>query len=217
MIDNFYILSFLWGMVMSFAFTMPPGIINLSVLDTTVHRGLKYGIYLSLAACIVEFCQAFIATKFSSWFYDNPTINVILKSTMIPIFLILGISYLFKAIKARKALLKNESIETPKKQIGSFRKGILVGILNPMAIPFFIFLAEYTHENKLLKAEISSILIYVLGTTVGTFLAFLLYALLSKVISSKLTAIRFYVDLIIGVVFIILSLHQLGKALSLFN
>ena len=209
MIENFYVLSFLWGLWWSYVFSLPPGIINLSVLDTTAHKGLKYGIILALAACIVEFVQSFVGTKFSNWFYTNEYISIIIKISIIPIFILLSINYYRKAYKTYKNQKLGVDVDAKGRRIGSFGKGLLVGVLNPIAIPFFILLAAKTREEGLLKDSWYSILIYVGGTTIGTFLAFLTYGLLSKVIAKKLRQFRFWMDIIIASIFVILSIQQL--------
>lgn len=209
MIENFYLLSFLWGLWWSYVFSLPPGIINLSVLDTTAHKGLKYGVILALAACIVEFVQSFIGTKFSAWFLANENIKVYIKIAIIPIFIIMSISYYRKAYKVYRDKKLNIDRDNNGKRIGSFGKGLLVGVLNPIAIPFFIFLAAKTESEGLLKDTWPSIFIYVSGTTIGTFLAFFTYGVLSKVIASKLRQFRFWTDIIIASIFVVLSLQQL--------
>ncbi len=208
MIENFYILSFLWGVSWSFLFSLPPGIINLSVLDATVHKSLKSGIILATAACIIEFIQSFIGTKFSSWFLANPTVGLVIKIAIIPVFFVLSIKYLIKSYKAFKRKKEGAEEEVTKKRIGSFGKGLLVGILNPIAIPFFLVLAAKTSEEGLLKDSWTSILIYVAGTTVGTFLAFLVYGILSKFIAKKLQLIKLWLDLVIGIIFLGLAIQQ---------
>jgi threonine/homoserine/homoserine lactone efflux protein len=208
MMENFYILSFLWGVGWSFIFSLPPGIINLSVLDATVHKSLKSGIILASAACIVEFVQAFIGTKFSAWFLENPTVSLIIKIAIIPVFLVLSIKYLVKCYKAFKKRKEGFVDDFTHKRAGSFGKGLLVGVLNPIAIPFFLILAAKTSEQGLLKDTWASIFVYVSGTTVGTFCAFLVYGILSKFIAKKLQAIKLWLDLVIGVIFAILAIQQ---------
>jgi threonine/homoserine/homoserine lactone efflux protein len=209
MTENFFLLSFLWGLGWSYVFSLPPGIINLSVLDTTVHKGLKYGIILALAACIVEFAQAFIGTKFSAFFLANENIKVYIKIAIIPVFVIMSINYYRKAYRTYRDRKMNIDRDNKGRRVGSFGKGLLVGVLNPIAIPFFIFLAAKTEEEGLLKDTWPSIFTYVSGTTVGTFLAFTTYGILSKVIASKLRQFRFWTDVIIASVFVVLSIQQL--------
>ena len=209
MIESFYLMSFLWGVWWSYVFSLPPGIINLSVLDTTAHKGFRYGVILALAACMVEFAQSFIGTKFSTWFFENPQINIIIKIAIIPIFILLSFNYYRKAYKAYKDKKLNIDRDARGRRIGSFGKGILVGMLNPIAIPFFIVLAAKTKEEGLLQDSWNSILIYVAGTTLGTFLAFSTYAVLSRVIAKKLREFRFWTDIIIASIFVILSIQQL--------
>jgi threonine/homoserine/homoserine lactone efflux protein len=204
---DFYLMSFFWGVWWSFVFSLPPGIINLSVLDATVHKHLKSGIVLAAAACIVEFAQSFIGAKFSAWFAENEMVSLVIKIAIIPVFAILSVKHLIKFYTA----FKNQKAGLPpvtKKRAGSFGKGLLVGILNPIAIPFFLVLAAKTAEEGLLKNSWSSILVYVCGTTLGTFIAFLVYAILSRFIAKKLQMIKLWLDLVIGVIFVVLSVQQ---------
>lgn len=209
MISNFYVLSFFWGLWWSFVFSLPPGIINLSVLDATVRKSLKSGVILAAAACIIEFVQSFIGAKFSSWFFENPTISLIIKIAIIPIFAVLSIRYLIKSYQAFKRKKAGIEEQLPKRRIGSFGKGLMVGILNPIAIPFFLVLAAKSAEEGLLRNTWPSIFIYVAGTTIGTFLAFLAYGILSRFIAKKLSTITLWLDLFIGIIFAILSVQQL--------
>jgi len=206
---EFYLLSFLWGVWWSFVFSLPPGIINLSVLDTTVNKSLKYGLILAAAACLVEFLQSFIGTKFSSWFFDNPTINIIIKIAIIPIFMILSINYYVKAYKSYRDKKLKVDRDSKGKRIGSFGKGLLVGLLNPIAIPFFIVLAAKSQDAGLLKDTWGSLFVYVAGTTIGTFIAFSAYGILSRIIAKRLKAFRFWMDIIIASIFTILAVEQL--------
>lgn len=208
MMDNLHIMSFLWGAWWSFVFSLPPGMINLSVLDATVNRHLKSGIILAAAACIIEFLQSFVGTKFSTWFFENPLVGQIIKIAIIPIFAILAIRYFIKARKAWKRKKAGEGPVVTKKRIGSFGRGLVVGLLNPIAIPFFIVLAAKTEEQGLLQNDWYSIIIYVLGTTVGTFLAFMVYGILSRFIAKKLQAIKLWLDIIIGSIFAFLAIEQ---------
>lgn len=208
MTAHFYLLSFLWGMWWSFVFSLPPGIINLSVLDATVHKHLKSGIILAAAACIIEFAQSFIGAKFSAWFAENAIISLVIKIAIIPVFLILSIKYLIKSYKAFKHKKSGNPDELPQKRAGSFGKGLLVGILNPIAIPFFLVLAAKTADEGLLVNTWPSIMVYVAGTTIGTFLAFLVYGVLSRFIAKKLQMIKLWLDLVIGIIFAGLSIQQ---------
>lgn len=209
MMENFYVLSFLWGLWWSYVFTLPPGIINLSVLDATVHKSLKSGLILALGACLIEFIQSFIGTKFSAWFFANPLVSLIIKTAIIPVFMVLSIRYIVKGVKAYKKKKAGIPEEVTKKRIGSFGRGLIVGLLNPIAIPFFIVLAAKTAEEGLLRDTWPSVFVYVGGTSLGTFLAFSTYGILSKFIAKKLQTIKIWLDFIIGGIFAVLSIQQL--------
>lgn len=203
---NQYISEFLIGFGISYLFSLPPGMISLNVLQTTVHKGLLSAFWLAFAAVIVESIQAFVGVKFSAWINQHENLKLGLEVFVIPVFLVFGIGNMvigFKTIRNKK----NASLQ-PKKTIGSFWKGLIVSALNPVAIPFWVVWATGISNKKLLIMETSHILIFVLGTTLGTLACLMTYAVLSAVIAKRIHAIKIWMNIIIGALFIALAIVQ---------
>ena len=204
---NDYIREFLIGFGISFIFSLPPGMISLNVMQTTTQQGIKSAFWLALAAVLVEAAQAFIGVQFSGWINTRPSIQTGLELFVIPVFIVMGIMNIVAGLKSRKHNQKDD--HQPRKTIGSFWKGLLVSALNPVAIPFWVVWASGMSSKNLLIFETSHILVFVLATTLGTFACLMLYALFSAFVVRKFKAIKQWMNLLIGILFIGLALFQL--------
>jgi threonine/homoserine/homoserine lactone efflux protein len=204
---NDYIREFLIGFGISFIFSLPPGMISLNVMQTTTQQGIKGAFWLALAAVLVEAVQAFIGVQFSGWINTRPSIQTGLELFVIPVFIVMGIMNILAGLKSRKHNQKDD--HQPRKIIGSFWKGLLVSALNPVAIPFWVVWASGMSSKNLLIFETSHILVFVLATTLGTFACLMLYALFSAFVVRKFKAIKQWMNLLIGILFIGLALFQL--------
>jgi threonine/homoserine/homoserine lactone efflux protein len=204
---NDYIREFLIGFGISFIFSLPPGMISLNVMQTTTQQGIKGAFWLALAAVLVEAVQAFIGVQFSGWINTRPSIQNGLELFVIPVFIVMGIMNIVAGLKSRKHNQKDD--HQPRKTIGSFWKGLLVSALNPVAIPFWVVWASGMSSKNLLIFETSHILVFVLATTLGTFACLMLYALFSAFVVRKFKAIKQWMNLLIGILFIGLALFQL--------
>jgi threonine/homoserine/homoserine lactone efflux protein len=203
---NQYISEFLIGFVVSYLFSLPPGMISLNVLQTTIQKGLLSAFWLALAAVLIESVQAFVGVKFSEWINQHENLKLGLEMFVIPVFLALGIGNVVIGIKTIRN--KDKASLQPKKTIGSFWKGLIVSALNPVAIPFWVVWATGISEKNLLVMETSHILVFVFGTTLGTLACLMTYAVLSAVIAKRIHAVKIWMNIIIGVLFIGLAIAQ---------
>jgi len=203
---NQYISEFLIGFGVSYLFSLPPGMISLNVLQTTIQKGLLSAFWLALAAVIIESVQAFVGVKFSEWINQHENLKLGLEVFVIPVFLALGIGNVVIGIKTIKN--KDKASLQPKKTIGSFCKGLIVSALNPVAIPFWVVWASGISEKNLLVMKTSHILVFVFGTTLGTLGCLMTYAVLSAVIAKRIHAVKVWMNIIIGILFIGLAIAQ---------
>lgn len=203
---NQYISEFLIGFGVSYLFSLPPGMISLNVLQTTIQKGLLSAFWLALAAVLIESVQAFVGVKFSEWINQHENLKLGLEMFVIPVFLALGIGNVVIGVKTIRN--KDKASLQPKKTIGSFWKGLIVSALNPVAIPFWVVWATGISEKNLLVMETSHILVFVFGTTLGTLACLMTYAVLSAVIAKRIHAVKIWMNIIIGVLFIGLAIAQ---------
>ena len=94
-----------------------------------------------------------------------------------------------------------------------FRRGIILSILNPMAIPFWIGITAYLKAQGWVDLSTQSLLhSYVFGTSVGVMILLVLFTFLAKRLAGYVKDNR-YVKLVPGFTLLILGLYAFGKYL----
>ncbi len=150
---------------------LPPGLVNMSVAKTCVHRGMRNGVYVAIGASLVVMIQAFFAILLARYIFSNEAVRNMLFRTGIVIFGILAI-YFF--IKAKKNKVKE--VDIPK-QSGSrsFWKGVFVATINVLPLPYFCAISAALHVTSKDQAGLLEVSLFVLAAAVGTFTSLYIY------------------------------------------
>jgi len=197
-----FLTHFFWGWLCSFLGTIPFGTINVSIAEASIRRGVRAGIAMGVGASFVEFFQSYIALSFFNILTANPGMERAIIVTCIPIFLIIGVYYLFK---------KNTAPPRPSNKamhvIGA-AKGFMLSALNLIAIPYYVFLGGYLHSANIIRLEPEFIASFAVGVVGGSFLVFLLYAKLGQYIRDKSDKLSHYASKIVGMIFIAIAISQ---------
>lgn len=199
-------IHFLLGMLASFIGTLPFGTINLSVVSTTVTHGFRAAIVVSVAVALVEILQSFIAFHFSVWIVENITHNLYLKLAVLFLFLAIGLYFLM-----RKAT--DGSASPNRFRLPNFLKGITLGLLNPQALPFWVFVIAYFQSTRLIALDGMDddpllLMSFLVGVSLGKLAALTLYAVLSVRMMKKIGAMGLWMNKILGALFLLLALVQ---------
>lgn len=199
------IVSFAVGAVASFLASLPPGIISLTVVDTTVHKHIKHGVLVALGAAFIEFFQCFVAVYFTSWFISNPYIEKAIDILTMPVLLFLGIYFIVKAMPGNRA-----KKSAPRRGgHNSLFKGMLVSSLNMIAIPFWIFWSSKFFAKEWIEHTWLGVGIFALGVSIGTFLALNVYGALTLKFHVTLRSINLWVSRVIGVLLLGLAIYDI--------
>lgn len=198
-------LAFTVGWIASFLGTLPFGPINLSVVDTTINRSFRAALWMALAAAIVEIVQSFIALHCSMFINDYLQNSPIVKVAALILFLGLGLAFFFKKASQNKPEQENT-------KGNSFIKGFFIALVNPQAIPFWIFVLAYLDTAQMIHLDshlgFQVVIGFLLGVSIGKFCALLLFGLLSRFISNKTTTLNLWMNKIIGSILILIALIQ---------
>jgi len=155
--------TFFVAFFVSFIGSIPPGTINVSVMQLAMLKRKRAAIFLAFAASTVEFLYAGVTVLFHSFLTDNETISFYFKLITSATLLILGMWNLFKTGKSI-----NVNVESEKGRNG-FMKGLLLGILNPMTIPFWLAITTYLENDCFIEIKNQGFWMYLLGLSLGTF------------------------------------------------
>ncbi len=196
---------FLIGMVVSFIGSIPLGSVNLSVLQTTLDRGIKAGLIFALGATIVELAYSYIAIKFSAYLLANRDVELYIQLVAIPAFVTLSL-YSFNK-KSRPA--DKPKVAGNKKS--NFFKGVLIGLVNPLQIPFWVAYGTYMLSNNWIKNDSALLNFFVLGIICGTSLLLTLVVLGGNKLDKQFNLTRYNMDKAIGILFMGLAVFQTVK------
>jgi len=169
---------FIVGFVFSFLGSIPPGTLNLMVLQMGLEHRIKAALRFALAVAIVEYPYAWIAVEFEQLITSSPVVMQNLQLWGAIIMTVIGIVSLWT--------VRKPSAISVKLQESGFRRGIILSILNPQAIPFWIALTAYLKYQGWIDISTGWRLhSYVLGTSVGAFMLLSLLIFLAHRVASS--------------------------------
>ncbi|MFT7031815.1 MAG: threonine/homoserine/homoserine lactone efflux protein [Cyclobacteriaceae bacterium] len=154
---------FFVGLFFSFIGSIPPGTINITTMQYAMSNKKAAAISFAAAAALTEYFYAGIAVKFQMYLTENTSFSSNFQLVPGTVLIILGILNLVK-----------QKFPDPKPELGekrnAFKKGVLVSLANPMAIPFWLAVTVYLQGMNWVDLSGYNYLIYVAGISTGTFL-----------------------------------------------
>lgn len=168
--------AFSIAFVFSFIGTIPPGTLNLTIIQMGLAHRAQQAWRFAIAASVVEYFYAWLAVEFETLITSSPNVVENFQLITAIVMLTLGTLSLLSSRRPSKAVQKfNES---------GFRKGVILGILNPMALPFWVAMTAYIKSQRWViidsKTELHA---YLLGVSIGGLaLMMLLFFLARKVV-----------------------------------
>jgi threonine/homoserine/homoserine lactone efflux protein len=199
---------FFISFIVSYLGSIPPGTINISAMQMTILGYKRAALFFALAASLTEFAYAGITVKFQIFLSESPFITDHFQIITAIAMLGLGILNLTSKTKSSKFERKDSF-----KGRNGFKSGVLLGLLNPLTIPFWLAVTAYLQSNEWISLTGSYFWIYLTGISTGTFALLLTI----NVIGKKFTSIadnQFIVYKVPGVAFICLGLYNLIGWLS---
>lgn len=170
------ILTFFIAFFFSFIGTIPPGTLNLTIIQMGLAHRVRQAWRFSLAASIVEYFYAWVAVEFESLITSSPAVTDNFELITALVMLALGAISLFTA--------KNPSRIVKRFNETGFRKGFILGVLNPMALPFWVAMTAYIRSQRWVTLDTKMELhAYLLGVSLGGFaLMMVVFFLARKVV-----------------------------------
>lgn len=189
---------FVIGAVASFIGSIPPGTLNILVLQLGLENRLKAALRFALAVAIVEYPYAWAAVVFESWITDAPGMQYYFKLLAASVMIILGVFGLWTARKP--------SVATVRVRDSGFVRGLVLSLLNPQAIPWWIAVTAYLKAEHWIEIDTTLRLhAFVLGTAVGALALLALVAVAAQRVSHLIQHSRL-ITIIPNVVLLVLGL-----------
>ncbi|SMC89861.1 hypothetical protein SAMN04488101_10536 [Pedobacter nyackensis] len=195
-------LTLFLGIVINMLGYIPPGNINLSVVQITITRGIRQALYFIGAFSFVEVLFTFGVMRFVRWLSSEINLENSIDIVMIVMFGVLGLI----TWKSRKEMPKEDY---SKKD--SIKYGLLLGVVNPMQIPYWLFVGTYLIEHEWIDIGYLSLSIFSIGSGIGAGLALYGFARFAKYIQEKFTLSSYIVSKSIALLFFALSAYHICK------
>lgn len=195
--------AFFVGVLFSFLGSIPPGTLNLSVLQLGLEGKVKTAFRFTLAVALVEYPYTWLAIEFEGWITSRPWVVANFQLITAIVMTVIGIGNIFTAAKPNPAVQKFQD--------SGFRRGIILSILNPLALPFWIGITAYLKAQGWL--DIATPLrqhSYILGTSVGVLVLLVLFIKLAKKLSVYAQQDR-WIKLVPGITILALGLFAFAK------
>jgi threonine/homoserine/homoserine lactone efflux protein len=206
MID--FIIVFFLIFIISFAGSIHLGTVNLAVIETTLSKNLKAGLWLSAGGSVPEIFYAIIAILGQTYLQKNAQITLFFNWLVVPVFLIIGFMYFFQN-------QKETTINAVLVSDGNFKKGFWLAMTNPQLLPFWLVVATYL-SSRFAIGDFSIRIAFVLGAALGAFAILGLFAFITQKLQSKISPFltKYPLNKIVGLLFIIMALIQLVKMIG---
>lgn len=196
------LLTLFLGLILNAIGYIPPGNINLTVVQITVNRGIKQALNFIFAFASVELLFTFGVMRFVRWLDSEIDFGGIIDGAMIVVFLVLGII----TWRSRKQMPKTDYSDKD-----SIRLGMLLGVLNPMQIPYWLFVGTYLISHDWIDTGYLSLTMFSIGSAIGAALALYGFARFSAYIKDKFTLNNYTLNRAIAILFFSLSGYHIIK------
>lgn len=194
-----YLQVFLIGLVFSFLGSIPPGTMNLCVLQLGLERKVAVALRFALAVAIIEYPYTWIGVQFQYWITSSPAIIENFQLITAIVMTAMGLLNIWSAQKPTDFSTRFNA--------SGFRRGLVLSILNPMAIPFWIGVTAYLKAQGWIDLGTTGLLhSYVLGTAIGSFLLLAVFTFLAHRLSGYVTNNR-VVKMVPGITLLLLGIY----------
>lgn len=155
LLQNFFIAA-----IFSFLGSIPPGTLNVTILQLGLDQKLKTAWRFALAAALVEYPYAWLAVVFERYLTSSPLMIDNFKLISAWVMMIVGVFHLWSAYRPTALVRKFQS--------SGFRRGMVLSILNPLALPFWMAITAYLKFQGWIDLTGNAQLhLYLLGVSAG--------------------------------------------------
>lgn len=196
------ILPLFFGFISSFIGIIPPGLLNMTAAKINNKEGKRNALWFTAGAILIICIQIFFAILFAKIINSRPDLVILLREIGFGIFAALSIYFLWLAKKPKektKKLKKNS-------KTSRFFLGMLLSALNLFPIPYYVFISITLASYKLFSFDTASILIFINGVIIGSFLVFYFYISFFNTIKNKRDFILKNMNTIIGTITALISI-----------
>lgn len=177
----------------------------MSAVKISLKEGHTRGIMFSIGACVTVFVQTYIAAIFARYLSKHTEVVEILQRVAFVVFVLITIYYLFIA----KSMPKQDVEPKVRSKHSRFFHGMFLSALNMFPIPFQAYMTVTLASVGWLAFDAISIVTYVSGAAMGSFVMLYMYIFFFEKIKSRSFTSQKNMNYIIGGITGIISIVTL--------
>jgi threonine/homoserine/homoserine lactone efflux protein len=193
---------FCYGLAACFIGGLPLGMINMSVVNIALKKSARSAYQFAFGSSLVEIFEASVAVIFGLAIEGFLRDNQLLQFIIFFAFVLIGIYFLLK--KPKRVFYES----TSNKKYSEFIKGIAVALLNPQAVPFWIFALAFVAPYHIIDFVGANLYFFLGGVFIGKLLALVLFTKGAKYLKTHLSQSISVIDKTMGSIFIIIGIIQ---------
>ncbi|MGY3053495.1 threonine/homoserine/homoserine lactone efflux protein [Pedobacter sp. UYEF25] len=182
-------LTFFLGLALNAMGYIPPGNINLAVAQISINKGMRQVWHFILSFSCVEVFFTFGMMRFARWAMSdlnpNASVSEVKLGTLVDCFMIILLTVMGVITwvnRKKQVVTKGQA-----KGSDSIWYGMILGVLNPVQIPFWLFFGNYVILHNWINTDYLSLILFSLGSGFGSALALYCYAHFANYIQEKFT------------------------------
>jgi threonine/homoserine/homoserine lactone efflux protein len=202
----YHLYVFSLGLFFSFIGSIPPGTLNVTILQLSLQHKIGIATRFAFAVAIIEYPYAWIGVQFEYWLTSSPVVVENFQLIAAIVMTALAIFNLWPSRESPTGFAKKFSES-------GFRRGIALSILNPMAIPYWMGFTAYLKAQGWIDLSSAGLLhSYVFGTSIGALVLLLLLIRFAKGLAPYARDSK-WIKIIPGLILLALGLYAFGKYL----
>jgi threonine/homoserine/homoserine lactone efflux protein len=200
------LLTFFLGLIVNFIGYVPPGNINLTLVQIAINRGIKQALQFIIAFSTIEFFFTFFIINAAQWLAGQVHLNTLIDWVMI---------LLFGTLATITWLNRNKPPKPNYSKHHSIKHGIILGFVNPMQIPFWMIAGTYLIAHQWIVSGYLALTIFSFGSACGAFLCLFLYGKFAQYIQSKFELSTRAINTAIAILFFAFAVYHIVKQVYL--
>ena len=194
---------FFLGLIIALIGVIPPGLLNMTAAKVSLKEGHVRGVMFSIGVCVIVIIQTYLAAIFARQLSNHTEVVEILQRVAFVIFVLITVYFLLIA-KEQPPQVVEPRIRSKHSR---FFQGVFLSAINVFPIPYHAYMTITLASFGWLDFSLFSIISYVAGAAMGTFVMLYMYIFFfdkikDKSISSQ-KSMNYFIGGITGVISII--------------
>ncbi|MCF6212940.1 MAG: LysE family transporter [Flavobacteriaceae bacterium] len=200
------VLTFILGLIAAFIGLIPPSMLNMTAIKISTTKGKSKAVNYAIGVSATVLIQATLALLITKLLEENDHLLVYVNEVASFIFIMLSVYFFRKGFSERKANYTNK-----QKIKSNFITGLLLSFLNMFAIPYYCGVGSALVMSGYLLFDKLSILFFVTGAALGTFLILYMYIYTAQKVLNKLQGFTKNINFILSAITGLLGIITLIK------